>query len=142
MAAADETEPKSRAWMIFVGIALAVVGVMAYTMIRFKMHEQDPGGEACDRVVALTQGSADGSAWDAAVDKTAALIAASYAKRRAPPDEPVAVTGSNRDDRCRTMFLRLTNVMTYPSFDKLVKCIATAAAAADQCACLDVAAID
>ena len=129
--------------MIFVGIALAVIGVMVYTMIRFKMHESDPGGEACDRVVELTKSApAEGAAWDAQVDKTAKLVAERYAERKAPPDEPVAITGSNRDDRCRTMFLRLTNVTTYPNFDKVVKCIAAAGAAAEQRACMDAAIIE
>jgi hypothetical protein len=142
MATADESEPKSRAWMIFVGIALVVIGVMVYTMIRFKMHEGDPGAEACERVVELTKPAAEGAAWDAMVDKTAKLIAEAYIVRKAPADEPVAVTGSTRDDRCRVMFLRLTNVMTYPSFDTLVKCVAHAAAAADQLVCFDKAIID
>jgi hypothetical protein len=142
MAEADDS-PKSRAWMIFVGIALAVIAVMIYTMIRFKMHESDPGGEACDRVIELTKASpADGAAWDQKVDQTAKLIAESYVKRKAPPDEPVAVTGSTRDERCRVMFLRLTNVTTYPTFDTLVKCIAHAPTAADQRKCFDNALID
>ncbi|MDB4954641.1 MAG: hypothetical protein JWO36_2210 [Myxococcales bacterium] len=128
--------------MIFVGIALAVMGVMVYTMVRFKMHQNDPGGEACDRVVELTKAPADGDAWDKKVDETAKLIADSYVKRKAPSDEPVAVTGSTRDDRCRVLFLRLTNVTTYPVFDKLVKCIAQAQLASEQRACIDAAVID
>ena len=41
-----QPEDKSRVWMFFVGLALIVIAVMVYTMIRFKMHESDPGGEA------------------------------------------------------------------------------------------------
>jgi hypothetical protein len=138
-----EPEETSRVWMFFVGFALLVIAVMIYTMIRFKMHESDPGGEACDRMTELVaQHHEDGAALDAAVDKIAAQVAASYKKREAPADEPVEITGSTRDDRCRVMFLRMTNVMTYPSFDKTAKCIAAAATAGDQRTCLAAALID
>ncbi len=128
---------KQWGWKVIVGLAAVGAIAIGIAVIKLEVHDNDPGGDACDHVTAL--GDKDGSAsdeWDARVRAAARTLEGRVVAMTVTGDEPVKIERDSSDATCRELFRVYYKVSMYSHFTELTECVGKAATVSAASRCL------
>lgn len=130
---------RGKQWGLKVFVALASVAAIAIgvAVIKFWIHDADPGANACSHMTELVGDDASANnAWDARVRAAARALESRVVAMTVTGNEPVRIERDSSDATCRELFRVYDKVSMYSHFTELTECVGKAATVSVASRCL------